>query len=608
MNYSIVIQRLNFLNEISNSIVSSLSQEEAINTALDQIHKLLDVQVASLFLFSKNGVIKRVAIKGHDKSGKPIPNQWLPNEQYLPKESFTGRPVPETGLKPTENNYGKPEYSNNIHNEFPDLKYGNEYVDMLGALNCGIAVPINGIHRTIGVLEVLNRRGGSIFSELELYDLILASTTLANFISNFTSQRRLASFNNTVEAILNMETNNSFEPKNIDKVLGMILDVLISDLTAYKVVVLRLAEDSFLSEAKVLATRDIDLAARDNSSIPFGSGIAGSVYNDKKAMFITEIRTECSSYNNREWIIANNLCSHACVPLTINATTVGTLSVYTGYKHYFTQSNKAYLKSMSWLLASILYLSKSKKKLYLDQQNLDRQRSEFYRKTYSMSYDTRLDDLLHRFKDDLIDFSYNLNQALQKNNTEKNKIIREQISLMDIKTKEISLQFSAECSIKPTNLNLVIRHCADLFDLNNKQIEISFKLARDLPVIIFEETKLKIIIHNIISNAVDAIEKARPKLGQIYIESEVLNYEQRNLVEVRIQDNGCGIPNELKDKIYLRGFTTRKSENGTGLGLFLVRELLTSHGGKIYFDSTVGKGTTWHIRFPLDLISPSENC
>ena len=99
---------------------------------------------------------------------------------------------------------------------------------------------------------------------------------------------------------------------------------------------------------------------------------------------------------------------------------------------------------------------------------------------------------------------------------------------------------------------------------------------------------------------IDAIEKVKPKLGHIFIATALNSSDNRTYVELRIQDNGCGIPNEIKEKIYLKGFTTRKSENGTGLGLYLVKELLSSHGSRIYFDSNVGKGTTWYIRFPLD--------
>jgi signal transduction histidine kinase len=60
-----------------------------------------------------------------------------------------------------------------------------------------------------------------------------------------------------------------------------------------------------------------------------------------------------------------------------------------------------------------------------------------------------------------------------------------------------------------------------------------------------------------------------------------------------------GIANEIKDKIFKKGFSTRKSEGGTGMGLYVVSEILKEHGGKTYYDSTVGKGTTFFVNIPL---------
>ena len=70
-------------------------------------------------------------------------------------------------------------------------------------------------------------------------------------------------------------------------------------------------------------------------------------------------------------------------------------------------------------------------------------------------------------------------------------------------------------------------------------------------------------------------------------------------LQISIEDNGVGIPNEIKDEIFKKGFSTHKSEGGTGIGLYIVSEILREHGGKIYYDSTVGKGTTFFVNIPL---------
>ncbi|MGB5770840.1 MAG: hypothetical protein WBM32_13385 [Crocosphaera sp.] len=121
--------------------------------ALAEVHKQLKVQVASLFLFSKDGTIKRVGINGIDKEGNWIDNSWFPDEQYAPGESFSGRAVPPYDA---ESGYGEPQYSNQLEQEYSMIN-AYRYKGKLGELKCGISVPLNGSYRTFGTLEVLNK-------------------------------------------------------------------------------------------------------------------------------------------------------------------------------------------------------------------------------------------------------------------------------------------------------------------------------------------------------------------------------------------------------------------------------------------------------------------
>ena len=69
------------------------------------------------------------------------------------------------------------------------------------------------------------------------------------------------------------------------------------------------------------------------------------------------------------------------------------------------------------------------------------------------------------------------------------------------------------------------------------------------------------------------------------------------LVEIQVQDTGCGIPREALKKIFNPFFTTR--ENGTGLGLAIVRTIIDNHSGEIEVVSEKGQGATIIIRLPL---------
>jgi two-component system, NtrC family, sensor kinase len=72
-----------------------------------------------------------------------------------------------------------------------------------------------------------------------------------------------------------------------------------------------------------------------------------------------------------------------------------------------------------------------------------------------------------------------------------------------------------------------------------------------------------------------------------------------NTIEIRVTDNGTGIPQHIKEKIFQPFFTTKPTGQGTGLGLSLAYDIVTKvHGGKLTLESEVGKGTTFIVRIP----------
>ncbi|MFC3416135.1 sensor histidine kinase [Algoriphagus hitonicola] len=67
-------------------------------------------------------------------------------------------------------------------------------------------------------------------------------------------------------------------------------------------------------------------------------------------------------------------------------------------------------------------------------------------------------------------------------------------------------------------------------------------------------------------------------------------------VMITIEDNGPGIPDEIKDKILQPFFTTKKGTEGTGLGLSITNDIVKAHGGSLSLETTLGKGTVFTIR------------
>ena len=104
---------------------------------------------------------------------------------------------------------------------------------------------------------------------------------------------------------------------------------------------------------------------------------------------------------------------------------------------------------------------------------------------------------------------------------------------------------------------------------------------------------------NIIANAIDALEEFHKKEPDrpltITIETERIGDRE---VEVKLRDNGPGIPPEIRHKLFDPFFTTKEIGKGTGLGLSICYQIVEKHRGKIILDSQVGVGTTFCIRLP----------
>jgi signal transduction histidine kinase len=106
---------------------------------------------------------------------------------------------------------------------------------------------------------------------------------------------------------------------------------------------------------------------------------------------------------------------------------------------------------------------------------------------------------------------------------------------------------------------------------------------------------LKTVLRNLVSNAI----KFTYSGGNIKIRTESIE----NYVQFTISDTGMGIPPEYVDKIFMIDSGLAKkgtgNEKSTGLGLILCKEFVEKHGGKIWVESKLGKGSHFHFTVPL---------
>jgi signal transduction histidine kinase len=113
----------------------------------------------------------------------------------------------------------------------------------------------------------------------------------------------------------------------------------------------------------------------------------------------------------------------------------------------------------------------------------------------------------------------------------------------------------------------------------------------------FDFKKLERALLNLLLNACEVVP---PNAGKIEI---VMRRTGENL-EIRIQDNGPGIADAVRDRLF-EPFVSHGKENGTGMGLTVVQKILQDHGGDVAVELTSTSGTTFRVNIPLS--SSAEN-
>lgn len=148
------------------------------------------------------------------------------------------------------------------------------------------------------------------------------------------------------------------------------------------------------------------------------------------------------------------------------------------------------------------------------------------------------------------------------------------------------------------DLNAILNDEMAFYDLDanfKKDIRRRLTLYDALPPVLGNATQIKQIIHNLVTNAVDAMEAADEKTLTVATAAE------GDWAEIIIGDTGEGIPPEHLDRIFSPDFTTKPPGRGTGLGLASVRTMVNAYGGEVLVQSTPGRGTTVTVRLPVCL-------
>jgi nitrogen fixation/metabolism regulation signal transduction histidine kinase len=183
--------------------------------------------------------------------------------------------------------------------------------------------------------------------------------------------------------------------------------------------------------------------------------------------------------------------------------------------------------------------------------------------------------------------------ADDESNEKLDRVSKSLIEQIDALTK-IANEFSNFAKMPKANeaeldLTEIVKNAVAVFT-DNEEYAITLNIEVDEACIWADKDLLVRVFNNLIKNAIQAVPV--DEFGEINI---VLKQHDNNYI-VSVQDNGLGIDEEAKEKIFVPYFTTKSK--GTGLGLAMSKQIIEGMKGQIWFESEKGSGTTFYVSFP----------
>jgi PAS domain S-box-containing protein len=191
-----------------------------------------------------------------------------------------------------------------------------------------------------------------------------------------------------------------------------------------------------------------------------------------------------------------------------------------------------------------------------------------------------------------LDLSVNENlQMIFRNSQRASKLINDLLAF----AKPVILEW------EDVDINEVITNMLSMARLETTPFHIDFKcnLKKGLPKIVGDEEKLGQVFLNIIMNAIQAVSRK----GTVILQTNIL--AAHNQVEIKVIDDGTGIPDDYRKRIFNPFFTTK--DMGTGLGLSICYSIIEQHNGSIAADNVEGHGTRITVRLPVTQDEKNEH-
>jgi signal transduction histidine kinase len=588
-------RQLAALNTISQQLASELNVENLLDLITRSAVEILDAEAGSLLLNVEDDPKSfefKVAVGG---SGKDLVGKRFPRNKGL------------VGEVATSNRYVI------VNDATNDPRWGGEVSKGGFSTNAVLAVPLVAQNKVIGVLEVLNKKGGGVYVK-EDADLL---TTFAGQAAVAIENARLFQMTDLqlgqrvaeLQAMerIDVELNRSLD---LQKVAEITMRWAIANSAATAGALGIVVGDAPTQHLQIIAKygylpEDFPQGA-DENLWPLEKGIVSRVMRTRQPDLANDVKIDPNYVPSLRGSL-----SQLTIPM-ISGGEINAILILEKDKE-----PRLSLVDMSFAqrLAEHASIAIANAQFYAELTRANDSKSEFVSfvahelKTPMTSMKGFTDLLLSGVVGKMNDQQNNFLNTIRSNIDRMNTLVSDLNDVTKLQTNKLRMEFANVDFRNVVNETLRPLHK----QIEDKSQKLTMDMPERMPLILADQNRLIQVMTNMVSNAY----KYSPPEGEIIISTEVMEHQRDAkgkdlgpMLHIQVRDTGIGMSEEDLNKLFTPYFRSEnpltRQQPGTGLGLTITRGIVVGHGGQIWVESELGKGTSFHFTVPIVAESLNE--
>jgi GAF domain-containing protein len=575
-------RQLTTLSEVSTAISSTLDLDVALQRVMDRAVQILSAEAGSLLLMDPQGRYLTFEVVLGPTGKELLGLKIAVGKGIVGTVAETGRPliVNDVMADPRWN----VDFDKATHFETKDL----------------LCVPMLAHGQVIGVIEVINKQDGTVFTEDECNLLLSFGAQAAIAIEN--AQRFTRTDQALAERVQELQTLQLFEQNlQISLELERVLDITLTnamDALGISMGLMGIMAQDNEPGLYLLAQRGMpmEMARYKKDPWPLNRGVMGRVIRTGEAALVNDITQE------RDYVpTTHRTRSLLAVPIIRDDRVIGVMNLESTDPDFFTEEDLSFVT----ILVSHAAIAIDNAQLFDQVKQVNQAKSEFmnmashelkipmtsikgYAKLLQMGAAGALTDQQKEF----------LN-IIARNVDRMDQLVNNLLDVSRIEAKRIRLQ------IENVQISQVIHDVIESVQnqVKNKDLNLILSIDENLPEIRADYNRMVQIVTNLVSNAY----KYTPAGGSITVTAKPYYQNGTNGdaqgIAVTVKDTGYGISKEDQAKLFTNFFRSGdqniRDEPGTGLGLSITKTMVETHGGELTFESEHGKGSSFTFTAPL---------